>query len=237
MRESLQPKTWNGVPIPYDASILVLRKMISSSGPQAWAAMKALAVKPDKDSLDVLIECTQSEDPYLRRSAVEAIGKHSSGKIAVDIICHLLDDRNSFVIRSACDAAAELRIEDAHGRIHDLITDDETFTRFTALRALATLWESSDFDPVFERYLNDSSIEVRKQAAWTLSTNIESTHWKQVFERWSQDSIPRHRTWACQIAEKYGDKSILSTMERLTVDPDGHVRKAAQSALEKLKPS
>jgi hypothetical protein len=40
-----KPQTWNGVAIPYEAPIADLRAVASKPGPNAWAAICALAEK------------------------------------------------------------------------------------------------------------------------------------------------------------------------------------------------
>lgn len=231
---AFRPETWNGEPIPYHESIAVLRSLIRTSGNKAWAAISALGERPEPEATAVLVDLTRSPDPHLRRSAVEAIGKHCSARNAVDVVLKMLDDRDSFVVQAASRAAAALRLAAAHDRIQGLIEAKDEDTRYTALEALERLWEPSDFDAVFARYRNDPSDKVRKRAACTLAENVGAEHWEPVFQAWSRDSIPRHRTWACSIAERFGNRGALPILSALVSDPDGHVRRAAERASKEI---
>jgi hypothetical protein len=227
------PQTWNGEPIPYRETVEVLRTLISTYA-KAGPAIRALAEHPDSDALEALIDLTHSRDPYLRASAVEAIGYHRTGRDAAEVVVSMLADSNCFVVRAAARAAAASGLAAAHDRIHELIEAQEEATRLIALEALQILWEPSDFEAVFARYLSDPSDRVRKQAAWTLEKNVSSDQWERVFSAWSGDRIPRHRAWACSIAERFGTKTIFAELVGLCSDPDGHVRRAAERAVKAI---
>ena len=96
----------------------------------------ALADKPDPEALATLVQLSRFSDPGFRRSAVEAIGIHSSGHTASEVVCHLLHDRVSFVVRAAVDAAANLRLATAHEPILSLVTAPEESTKLARAPAL-----------------------------------------------------------------------------------------------------
>src|SRR5713226_5640336 len=137
---NFRPQIWNGVAIPYDAPVADLRAMIEEPGPKAWAAIRALADNPEPQALATLVQLTRSGDRHLRRSAVEAIGIHPSGRTASKVVCQLLHDRDRFIVRAAVDAAANLRLNTAHERVLSLVKASEESTRLAALRALDSLW-------------------------------------------------------------------------------------------------
>jgi HEAT repeat protein len=172
----------------------------------------------------------RSPDPYLRRAGLEAIGDHPSGRDASDVVLNLLHDRTGFVVRTACDVAGVLGLTGGHDRILELAGADEEATRLSALSALERLWVPPDFEKVFARYVHDRSDDVRKRAAWTINRNVRPEHWKRVFELWASDRLARHRVWACSIAERFGDRTALATLNALLSDLDGHVRRAAERA-------
>ncbi len=225
-----RPETCNGEPVPYDEPVESLRALARTPGPKAWAAIRALGEHPGPEALAILIELTRSPDPHLRRSAVEAIGGHLSGRDAADRVLEMLQDREGFVVRSACDAAAVLGLPATHDRIKALIEAEEEGTRYAALEALESLWEPSDFEEVFAQYRHDACDRVRKRAAWTLAARVGPEHWERAFEAWSRDPLPRHRAWACSLIEKFGDRSSLMRLDALRSDSDGHVRGAARRA-------
>ena len=227
----LDYRTGMGSQIPYDEPVKVLRTLINTRG-KAGPAIEALAEHPDPEALATLIDLTGSQDPYLRASAVNAIGRHRTGCDAAEVVLSALNDSNGFVIRAAARASAALRLAAAHDRIHALVGSKEEHTRLSALEALQNLWEASDFETVFARYLHDPSDSVRKQAAWTLETNVGAEQWERVFAAWSGDPIPRHRAWACSLAERFGTRATLGRLDGLRSDPDGHVRSAAERAVK-----
>jgi hypothetical protein len=231
---SFKPTTWNGVPIPYDTPVADLRSTVEEPGPKAWAAIRALADKPEAEAMEILVQLARSSDPHFRRSAVEAIGIHPSGQTASDVVSQLLHDRDNVVVRAATEAAANLKLNLAHERVLSLVKAAEESTRLTALRALDNLWLSSDFEAVFDRYLHDSSEKVRKQAAWTLQKNVGPDHWERLFSAWSTDPVSRHRVWACQLAERFASGTIFPALKTLRADHDGHVRRAARQAAARV---
>ncbi|MHC5540330.1 HEAT repeat domain-containing protein [Singulisphaera rosea] len=226
------PELWNGEPIPYHEPIEVLLAAISSPGPKAWAAIRALVERPGPEMLAILIGLTRSRDPHLRRAAVEAIGNHRSGQDGAVAVVDMLHDHDGIVVRAACIAATALGLSVAHDRVRELIDSEEEATRYTAWDALETLWEPTDFEGVFARYQHDPSDRtIRRRAAWTLAKHVGREHWERVFAAWSRDNVSRHRVWACTLAETFGDRAIFPALNPLRADPDGHVRRAADRAV------
>jgi len=226
-----KPPTWNGVPIPYGASLESLRAALRSPGPTAWAAFRALVETPGRKVLDLLSECARHPDPHFRRAAVEAIGLHDDGRSLPNIILRALQDSKGLVVRAACRSAARLELTEAHDAVLRLVKANEEATRFDALRALAALWDPADFSIILDRFSRDPSDRVRKQAAWVLQEHVGPKEWKTLFTVWSQDPLPRHRVWSCRLAERFGDSAILADLARLEQDADGHVRSAARRAI------
>jgi len=229
-----KPETYNGVTVPYEASLDTLEKEIHTPNTKAWAAFMALAHKKEPEALDILITSTRSDNFLIRHSAVKAIGYNKHGQKASEIVCALLDDEYKFVVLSAIEAAQNLKLDCAHEKIINFVKKPDEETKVTALEALSTLWQKSDFQIVFERYLYDSSDEVKKQAAHTLANNVDRDNRQPIFLTWKTDPIPRHRIWACRIFEDFGKKSDITSLNDLLEDKDGHVRKAAARAKQRL---
>jgi hypothetical protein len=230
-----KPPTINGVPVPYDTSVAELRKMVNIPGPDAWAAIRSLAEKSEPEALGILGSLTRSKDWRFRRSAVEAIGISPLGHKSQEIVCNLLSDPSSYVMRAAIEAAANQKISCAHNEILKLMKAAEENTRIVALHALMDLWQPSDFDLVFDRYSHDPSDRVKKQAAWTIHENLDSQNWRRIFLAWINDPVPRHRIWACELAEKFGIRSDLTVLQPLINDPNGHVRRAVAKVSRKFE--
>jgi HEAT repeat protein len=226
-----RPPLWNGVQVPYGRSVEELDRLVNGREPVRWAAFVALAHHSSDAAIAVLRKQAGSNDPHVRRIAVEAIGIHPNGHFAARVACDLLCDSYAFVVRSACEAAARQQIAQAHNLIVRLLGVDDEATRETALRSVGPLWQDTDLQRVIRISRSDSSERVRRQAAWTLRAAASPTNWKSLFALWSVDSLPRHRVWACDLAGQFGNHHILRELRRLAEDFDGHVRYHAKQAI------
>jgi HEAT repeat protein len=230
-----RPTLWNGIEVPYGASVEELAKRTDDAAPSRWAAFVALAHTPGDSALEVLKDRAGSADAHVRRIAVEAIGVHPDGHQLRAVILSLLSDRDGFVVRSACDAAARHGLTDAHDPIVRLLSAADGLTRGSALRAVRELWQEADFPEVLRVFTSDTSDEVRKEAGWTLYSLASSDNWRTLFALWRTSSVPRHRTWACELAAMYGGPEMLADLRSLSGDADGHVRNRADDAINALK--
>lgn len=228
------PELYNGIPIPHDTEVVHLRHMVKTPGPQAWAACMALGYKNDAAAFEVLEELAASNDWRCRRISIEAMAFHHLAMSKGDLFCKCLEDPSPYVVRTACKTVAQLGLDCAHNDLRRLVHANDALTRSAALRALRKLWKQSDFDLVFEVLQGDSSKEARSEAAWTLRENADGDNWERLFELWRTDPLHRHRIWACELANKFGDKNHTATLRIMLEDSDGHVRAASSRALEKL---
>ena len=230
-----RPTTWNGVEVPYNVSIDQLASLVRGPIPERWAAFVALAHTPGPTALTILGDSAQSSDPHVRRAAIEAIGVHPHGHRLGALICSLLADTHDFVGRSACEAAARQRVTEAHDAVVRFLEATPEASRIAALHALRVLWRDEDFDPVLHAYSTASSATIRKEAAWTLRATGSVSTWLRLFALWREDALPRHRQWACELAAMYGSRDVITDLERLTHDVDGHVRVTAARAIAKIQ--
>ena len=226
-----RPTTWNGVDIPFNASVAQLASLVHGPVPQRWAAFVALAHTPGQPALTILADSARSTDPHVRRAAVEAIGIHADGHRLGALICSLVSDTYDFVARSACEAAARHRVTAAHDAIVQLLDATPEASRVAALQSLPALWQDADVERVLHAYSTARSATVRREAAWTLRSTESRATWPRLFALWCDDTLPRHRQWACELAAKYGRHDVRKILERLTHDVDGHVRAAAARAI------
>ncbi|MCP4643768.1 MAG: HEAT repeat domain-containing protein [bacterium] len=224
--------TVNGVVVPHEASVADLAAMLKLPPPECWAAMKALGIKSTQESLDVLAAQISSDDPYVRRAALEAVGDHSDGTCLEGQVLKCFDDTSQLVVRQACATAATLGLASGHDQVAALLEAPSEATRCKAIAAISVLWKSSDFDMLVKLYCNDHENSVRKDAAWVLYEHVTSDTCRRLFELYCADSIPRHRGWACELCARFKMSGVDGTLERLTQDSDGHVRSAAQAALD-----
>lgn len=229
-----RPATWNGVIVPYDRSVAELTRRIAGPAPARWAAFVALAHRPGTAALAVLRDCVASSEPNVRRSAVEAIGAHSEGERLADAVVSLLSDEDTHVVRAACEAAQRLRIVAARDDVRRLLLADDALTRARAVAALPEFWREQDFEPVLRLFRSDPSAEVRKATGWALRSVASPATAAALFEVWRDDPLPRHRTWACELAAEFRLTGKLAELRVLTDDLDGHVRTSAECAVRAL---
>jgi hypothetical protein len=214
---------------------VTLRALIAGEGPLRWAAFCALERLPGSDVLAALRDYAQSGDASVRRTAIETIGKHPEGRALSATVCAALQDQEPIVVNTACGAAAELGLEQAHDPIVVLLTRASSATRSRAIQALKHLWRPEDFAAVLAIFTKDRLPNLRKEAAWVLHQHASEAHWPVLFELWSQGELDRYRLWAAQLAERFAGPAQARDLERLAHDPNGHVRKAAQRALDALR--
>jgi hypothetical protein len=63
-----------------------------------------------------------------------------------------------------------------------------------------------------------------------LRRRAHATNWQALFDAFCVDELARHRQWACEIAERFSGAEVLPVLSTLSLDIDGHVRKAALHA-------
>jgi HEAT repeat protein len=202
--------------------------------PTTNEAIRELASQEGAAALNALAEAATVEDQFVRRTAMEAIGRHRRGRELRSITLSALRDPSEYVVRTACEVVARWELHEAHERVAALLTNQSKATRQTAIRTLGTIWVDADFPMIYRIYTNASEIDVRREAAWVLRQRVTSTHWRTLFDAFYSDELPRHRQGACELAEKFSGPDILPVLSQLSLDIDGHVRKAASQAIQTL---
>jgi HEAT repeat protein len=193
-------------------------------------AIRKLASRDDDEALDALRKLSAASDQFVRRTALEIIGRHTRGRELTASVLDSFRDPSEYVRRTACDVVGQWKLVEAHDLLLPLLADPAASTRESALRALAMIWTDADFQLVFEIYRKDTEIGVRKEAAWTLRQHPHADNWRVLFDAFCEDELARHRSWACELAGTLGGPEILPALSSLADDRDGHVRKAAAHA-------
>ena len=182
----------------------------------------------------MLAQAAASKDHFLRRTAIDVIGKHPRGRALRNLILSALSDQSEYVVRTACDVVAKWELTEAHELIVDLLHDARTATRQVAIRTLGKIWIETDFPKVFEIFKNPFDASLHREAAWVLQQHITAKHWQSLFDAFQKNKLPRRRQWACALIEHFSDAGALPALYNLARDPDGHVRKAALQAMTNL---
>jgi hypothetical protein len=197
-------------------------------------AIRELALQEDAEALTALAGAAAAGDQFVRRSAIETIGNHPQGRDLRAIILAALRDPSDYVMRTACDVVARWQLNEAHELVLTLLENASKATRRTAIRTLGAIWVDADFPPVFRIYTDAPEIDVCREAAWVLRRRTGSTQWRTLFEAFHVDALPRHRQWACELAENFSGAEVLPVLSGLSLDRDGHVRSAALRAIRTL---
>jgi len=226
-RHTLRPFPEPPFPDPYDVAVGELRRTLELRGGPAWVASEALGSKASPEAFVVLSVAATDLDSQVRLEAIRALGRHTLGRQAAQIIIGALSDSSPAVVRTACVAVARLDLEQAHDRVARLLGDEHRLTRGDALRSLDMLWRETDFDLILRVHLGDPDVGVRRDAAFLLYSRVGPTSWRGLFDLWVKDPLARHRAWACELAVRYRSADVSRNIHPLLSDKDGHVRKAA----------
>jgi HEAT repeat protein len=197
-------------------------------------AIRSLVSREDDEALGELRSLSTASDAFVRRTAVDVIGQNQRGRELRAIIIAALSDASVYVRRTACDIVAQWKLTEAHDLVLPLLKEQEAPTRECALRALAAIWISTDFQLIFDLYKRDPEIRVRREAAWTLRQGAGAGDWRPLFSAFQEDELPRHRSWACELAETFGNRDDVPVLTSLIGDEDGHVRKSAALARQAI---
>jgi HEAT repeat protein len=202
--------------------------------PMTHEDIRGLEAREDSGALKTLVGAAALEDQFLRRTAIEVIGRHPHGRGLAAVVLGALGDRSDYVPRTACDVVAQWEFTEAHELVVALLTHPSAATRRTAIRTLGKIWVDADFPLIFRIYIDAPEIDLRREAAWVLRERAASSNWRMLFDAFGVDELPRHRQWACELAESFSGPDIPPALQRLSSDVDGHVRNAASRALESI---
>jgi HEAT repeat protein len=230
--KGMRPSTWNGHTIPRSAHVAELASMLQEAPPACWIAFRALSERDDAAAIALLVAETESRDPLRRRAAVEAIGDSPVGKMGVSQLRHMFSDASPIVVRSAAEAARKLRDAASHDPIVGLLRRGDASMRQEALRTLDELWRGGDLERVLVVARQDADDATRRQASFVLKNHASPAEWRLLLDLWQRSVVPRERVWACELIRDFGVKEDGPLAEPFLIDSNGHVRRAAKSALE-----
>ncbi|MBI1320686.1 MAG: hypothetical protein GC168_17315 [Candidatus Hydrogenedens sp.] len=221
---------------PHFSTPLLLQLYLNRAYPEAkrWAALIALADKPEPEAFQVLCDALRDEHWMMRRTALEAVKRHPRAEEARPEIVRLLFDLNDDVRQVACRVCAELGWQEARGGVVTLLEEDNPDVRDVAVSALNRLWQDGDFDLVLRLYRGDTRRAVRIAAAKTLRKHVGPRNWRRLFTLWAHDREVRHRLWACELVVRFGGHAYLPRVTPLLNDRNENVRTAARDAVDKL---
>jgi len=161
------------------------------------------------------------------------LGRFSSDVEIDTVLMRALGDTAGAVARTACEVAGFRLLETARPALRELAHASDIHTRIAAVRSLAKLGSHEDLD-VAESLMAADNEEARKEGAFACRRLVSLRSWRRFAYGWLSDPIPRHRIWAAELLAEFGNAADRLSLDRLCVDPDGHVRNAAQRAIADL---
>lgn len=230
----MKHKIINGERVPYEKPEDELIEQAEGGAHGCWVAIYALGFINSPKVADFLAEQLSSKDWARRRAAVEAVRFQNPNTRLSDRLIALLKDPYPAVQRVACESLREMKLVKAIPSICDLLNNEDSETRKAALKALDVLWSDVNWTGIFSMATADRNLEVRKTASRVLRQHVDVSNWHDLFKLWCEDSLAEHRTWACEILGDFGGAKDRELLEPLCTDENGHVRKAAATALNKL---
>lgn len=229
-----RPQEVSGVEVPYALSLKELQALITSDVTRRWAAMVALAHSENPGAVQALRDLASAPDAHVRRFALELLGRKDGDAMLTELVLKGLGDPDEHVVRTALHAAGNHSIVEARPAVLHSLVHGTPSTRQVALTALETIAQAEDFDTLVSTFKSDPSIEVRRASGWTLFKRRTSNLAPRLFALWHADPLPRHRGWACRLATEFPSAEFGERLLALSLDLDGHVRKAAKLALRAL---
>lgn len=214
--------------------LLQLAQQENQPPEKRWAALLALAAKPEPEAFEVVRAMLHHENWEMRRFAVEAVRRHPRNDEARTEIIERLFDVSEEVQQLAIRVCAEYRWPQAHAPITTLLHAASPEVRDTAVNALAGLWREEDFDTLLGIYRADGRRSVRIAAAKTLRACVTPRQWRPLFTLWAHDREARHRLWACELIERFGGRDYLPRLVPLMHDRNWNVREAARGTAERI---
>ena len=202
--------------------------------PTTHDAVRELGSREDAEAMKTLAAVAAVDDQFLRRTALEVIGRHPKGHELSAIVLRACRDPSEYVVRAACEIAGQWKLLEAHDLVLSHLANASGATRQTAIRALGAIWVETDFPLMFSIYAEDRETGVRREAAWVLRRRATPANWRTLFDALYIDELARHRVWACELAEGFSGPEILPVLSLLASEPDGHVRKAASRAVQTI---
>lgn len=194
--------------------------------------IRELGSRQDAGALRQLADAAAGGDQFLRRTALEVIGRHSLGRDLQAVVLAAFGDSSEYVVRTACDIVERWQLLEAREHVLAILASPSPATRECAIRTLGAIWIDTDFPLIFGIYTKDIEIDVRREAAWILRRRVGPENWRTLYEAFHIDDLARHRQWACELADCFSGPEILPSLSTLSRDIDGHVRKAALKAFQ-----
>lgn len=219
-----------------DESLPLIIEMISSDSMNIKIEAMGAAINFSDSSLeDVLIEESNSSSTLIRQKAVTYLGSlESNSKRVVDVVIEKLEDISEGVRVAACKVLAKKKIAESVHAIARLAGKDRSeVVRQYAVQALGEIG-SNEGKKYLKTRLGDSSPIVRITAAKSLA-RMQSREGLNEAIHGIKSSNARIRVIACEVLGLMGDEKSSIFLEQASQDFDLRVKKAAETALLKIR--
>lgn len=211
-----------------------LAQASSGAPPGCWAAIKSLGHSGDTRAEMALLALARGGDAHKRRAALEALAVRCRSEEFITLVERSLRDGEGAIKRTACDAAVTAGLGRLAGALESLLNDPEHETVISSCNALGRLGSRASFARLSRLFSVANDDGVRKAAGFALHSLVSPDTVKSAYDLFVSDPLPRHRQWACELSGRLSrSEEIIRDLEKLSIDPDGHVRDAAKAALSR----
>lgn len=208
-----------------------LKSLIDLGDEKKFKCISQLASRSDPNAYEILKSYLKSDDWTLVRSALSIIAEYKNAFDIIDTIRELLESKSEYVQREAIINLKKLKDKESITLVKPFLKSSNQSTRLTAIKFFEEAWNDSVFEDILYLYSLPND-DIKKASAKVLRQNANSENWKLVFDKLKNDLVPRHKTFALELAEKFNRKEVIEELKVLFRDEDGHVRKLAGKLLE-----
>jgi len=213
----------NGTPIPYDATIDVLKNMMSSTVMQEFSlACEALSYKDDPEAYEIMKSYINDKDKYRRLYVLKTIFRHSGAIELKGFLEQAIASDDFLFVSNGLLVISDYKVK---------VSDDLLFS--VVSRHLPNLYRElyalSVTDACEENYIKLTELfgrtELCAQKEFISDVLIEAylpAKRKEMFDLFRCDGFAKIRLLAVTLANQYG-----YDLSEFLSDSDGHVKKLA----------
>jgi hypothetical protein len=214
----------NGAPIPYDAPIEKLKKLLSSPSMKDFSlSCEALSYSNNPEAYDIMLSHIDDKDKYRRLYILKTIFRHPHAVELIDRIEAALTSDDPLFVRTALIVIATHNIKVSDALLLSTVAHNlpELCTELQALHALAPSEENYlRLTGLFNKAITCSQKEYIGEV---LSSQYLPAKASDLFELFRQNPFAKIRILSLNLGKRYG-----FDISDFLHDSDGHVRKMAE---------
>lgn len=214
----------NGAAIPYDLPNEELFKMLSSPSMEDFCrACEALSYRDDPEAYQIMKSYISNRDKYRRLYILKTIFRHREAVELVWLLENAIASDDFLFVENGLIIVSEYNITVLESLLISVV-QKYCAKLSTALGALKMLEINNDnFKSIVKIYSSCAKCIQKEILGETLCNGYLPEKSRELFELFSKDTFASLRLLAVKIGKQYGYETA-----KFLLDPDGHVRKAAE---------